>query len=1244
MNQALPTGARVARLARTPTDPSGIEEDSLDPDDWEAFRALCHGMLDEALDHVRDVGAGPVWRPMPEHVKRALDEPLPVEPQGPAKVCDDFRRLVLPFAMGNTHPRFFGWVHGSGTPSGMLAELLAGAMNANLGGRDHGPVYVERQVIEWSRRLFGFPEGASGLLVSGTSMATLIGLTVARNHLAGTDVRRLGFNLGDSPLIAYASAEAHNSVAKALEILGLGRDRLRAVPVDADYRMDLDALSRTIAKDREAGLQPFCVIGTAGTVNTGAIDDLASIAGVCAREGLWFHVDGAFGAAVMLSETLAERLQGIERADSLAFDFHKWLHVPYDAGCILVRRETLHRAAFSSRQDYLATAEGGLAGGNPWFCEYGPELSRGFRALKVWFTLKVHGTRRLGEKIDDNCRQARYLAGRVTEHPDLELMAPVALNIVCFRYRQPCLTFEALDRINGEIVIALQERGIAVPSTTRLDGMLAIRVNITNHRSRLADFDALLEAVVSLGASHADEAARGGSRSLAVSDFRLAKIAAIDQNLPARDRAMIEAVCRRPELRLLSGEVTIALDSELQLPFKAVRGCKVVLSPVALANDSVLALHLRHALELALLQRLTPSEWTGAGPIVLALFACRTAALYAHLMIDAEREACQAHQPGWLREAFDLATAARPWTTPPRHLAVVVAALLRLQGNDTSASEVARQLENTRAWLPKLLENAGDLAAPAEHLLTSGGDARLKLDPKTGLNAYGCSPRPRPWAITFASSTASSISDLAYQEVERLRQGLISAALIGDLDATYSSEVEKVKQALLAYCGAGDLRGAEVVLSTSGTDAELYTLHFALTAPAERLVNIVIAPDETGGGMVHAAWGRHFAATTAFGVTVEPGSPLEHFTQDRVRVETVAARGADGVLKPIAEIDCEVERLVEAAISQGERCLVHLLDASKTGWGAPSLDLLRRLPDSLDVVVDACQMRTEPESLRAYLEAGFMVQVTGSKFFTGPPFSGALVLPAAIAARARHLDPLPTSFADYAARAEWPRGWDRLCQGLPDRRNLGLLGRWTAALWEMHAFQAVPRDEQVRILAEFGDFVQDAMAASDAVEACVVPAFDRDDRSVAGGWDRLTTIFPFIVLRRTDDGEPVALSYDEARKVYQWLNRDIAGLLPNEASEDARRVAAKRCHIGQPVKLRRSDETCVGALRLCAGARIVSGVTFDRALGASPAERLRQETDDALLVLDKVALIVEHWETLEEGGEAPSWKGPAYQV
>ncbi|MGH6902425.1 MAG: pyridoxal phosphate-dependent decarboxylase family protein, partial [Geminicoccaceae bacterium] len=305
--------------------------DSLDPADWEAFRDLAHRLLDDALDHLRAVPGRPAWQPVPEVVRRALAAPLPLEGQGAERTCREVRDLILPHPTGNCHPRFFGWVHGSGTAGGILAELVAAAMNANCGGRDHGAVYVERQVIEWCRQLFGFPDGAGGILVSGTSIATLIGLTVARNHLAGADVRAEG--IGGAPMVGYASAEAHGSVARAFEILGLGRGALRRLPVDEDYRIEPAALRRAIARDRADGAKPFCVIGTAGTVNTGAIDDLAALADLCAKEGLWLHVDGAFGALLALSENLKPRLAGIERADSLAFDFHKWLHVPYDAGC-----------------------------------------------------------------------------------------------------------------------------------------------------------------------------------------------------------------------------------------------------------------------------------------------------------------------------------------------------------------------------------------------------------------------------------------------------------------------------------------------------------------------------------------------------------------------------------------------------------------------------------------------------------------------------------------------------------------------------------------------------------------------------------------------------------------------------------------------------------------------------------------------------------------------------------------------
>jgi len=263
--------------------------------------------------------------------------------------------------------------------------------------------------------------------------------------------------------------------------------------------MDIDALREAIAKDKQAGHNPFCVVGTAGAVNVGAIDDLEAIAQVAREHDLWFHIDGAFGAMANLSENLRPRLKGIAHFDSLAFDFHKWLHVQYDAGCVLIRDGKLQQEAFTLRPEYLAAADRGLAGGNPWFCEFGPELSRGFRALKVWFALKEHGVKRLAQKIEENCEQAVYLSGLVEGHDELEMMAPVALNIACFRFVAPAKSDAELDHINGEIVIDLQEKGIAVPSTTRLGERLAIRVNITNHRSRRADFDTLVDAIVQSG-------------------------------------------------------------------------------------------------------------------------------------------------------------------------------------------------------------------------------------------------------------------------------------------------------------------------------------------------------------------------------------------------------------------------------------------------------------------------------------------------------------------------------------------------------------------------------------------------------------------------------------------------------------------------------------------------------------------------------------------------------------------------
>jgi aromatic-L-amino-acid decarboxylase len=469
----------------------------LDPAGAEAFRAFAHRALDDALDGFSRVADEPAWRPVPDSVKAAIAEPLPQLPSALDDVYDDYRTLIEPFENGNRHARFLGWVHGNGTPSGMLAEMLAAGLNANLGGREHSAVYVERAVIAWSAQMFGFPATASGILTSGTSLANLIAVLAARQRYAGGGVRVDG--LRDRKLVGYASQAAHRCVPGAFDIAGMGSAALRRIAIDADHRIDIHALRDAIQRDRRAGLEPFMVIATAGTVDVGAIDDLDALADLCAREDLWLHVDGAFGALAILSPQQRKLLAGIERADSIAFEFHKWLHVPYDAGCVLVRDAELHRATFANPASYLAPAAAGTAAGEPWFADYGPELSRRFRALAIWFAFKEHGTQRLGAAIAENCRQAARLARRIAERSDVVLAAPVNLNIVCFRFQEGKLTAQALDELNAAIVVDVQQRGIAVPSSTTLDGRCVIRINLTNHRVTDADLDLTLEAIVESG-------------------------------------------------------------------------------------------------------------------------------------------------------------------------------------------------------------------------------------------------------------------------------------------------------------------------------------------------------------------------------------------------------------------------------------------------------------------------------------------------------------------------------------------------------------------------------------------------------------------------------------------------------------------------------------------------------------------------------------------------------------------------
>jgi aromatic-L-amino-acid decarboxylase len=473
--------------------------ETLDPEDWDKMRKLAHRMVDDAVDYLQTVDQRPVWQQVPDSVTETFKSGLPVEPTDPTVVYEDFLSNIFPYPMGNIHPRFWSWYMGNGTIMGALADFMAATMNSNMGGGNHAAIMVEEQVLNWLKQVVGFPVEASGLLVGGGSMANLVGLTVARNSQTDIDIRKDGIQSNDQKLTVYASSEVHSCNQKALELLGLGSDCLRKIQVCDDYTIDIDQLDKAIEQDIESGFKPICIIATLGTVNTGAIDDLEAVADLCQKFDIWFHVDGAIGAIAMLSDTVKPLLTGIERADSIAMDLHKWMHVPFEAGCVLVKDEKAHRESFSLIPEYLAKATRGLASGSTWFAEYGVELSRSFRALKIWMTMKEHGSKKLGRMISRNIDQAHYLGELIGKTEKLELIAPIGLDIVCYRYNPGQLNLESLNQLNREILIELQEQGIAAPSYSTLNQQYCIRVAIANHRSRYEDFDILIEQTIRIG-------------------------------------------------------------------------------------------------------------------------------------------------------------------------------------------------------------------------------------------------------------------------------------------------------------------------------------------------------------------------------------------------------------------------------------------------------------------------------------------------------------------------------------------------------------------------------------------------------------------------------------------------------------------------------------------------------------------------------------------------------------------------
>lgn len=482
--------------------PPEMPELDWSPERARRFAGEAADLFSELIERLPSLPVARAWEQ--EDVERALARDIPDEPMEEAELVAYLRDMVFDYSVFAGHPRFMAYVSGTGTVPGAAADLIAAGVNMNVGGWRLSPAAteIELALLRWFARQFGLPSSAGGLLVSGGAMANFVGLKMARDVKAGWDIRSQGLHPGPQ-MVMYASQEVHVVSDRAADMLGLGTDAVRKIAVDEGLRMRTPDLREAIARDRDAGLLPFAVVATAGTVTTGAIDPLEEIAGVCAQEGLWLHVDAAYGGPAVLTEDLRPLFAGIERADSIAFDPHKWLYTPHSGGCVLVRDMTDQIMSFVVAPSYIHLDQE-HAGQGLDFAAMGPQFSRSFQALKVWVSLLAHGRRAYAARISHDAELARYMGARVQEHLELALAAPVGLSICCFRYIPPGLP-EGPDRdaylsdLNDHLMSHIQEDGRAFCSNAYLDGKWALRACIVNFRTEAADVDALLDAAVELG-------------------------------------------------------------------------------------------------------------------------------------------------------------------------------------------------------------------------------------------------------------------------------------------------------------------------------------------------------------------------------------------------------------------------------------------------------------------------------------------------------------------------------------------------------------------------------------------------------------------------------------------------------------------------------------------------------------------------------------------------------------------------
>jgi len=476
-----------------------------------------HDLTSQILPLVEDYFARISERPVfPDDaaivkIRKLGNTPLPSEGETVEELVNDCR-TIFDASRHNGHPRFFGYVASPSTPIGAFADLVASTLNSNVTSWRSAPAatVIEKTVVRWLAALVGYVENAHGLLVSGGSMANLTALLIAQRARSQNEVARAGLWNAGAPMTVYASEQVHLSIPKAADVLGLGRDQVRLIGCDERFRLDVRDLRARLQSDLREGLRPFCVVASAGTVNTGAVDPLLEIAGIAEEYGLWFHVDGAYGALAALDPTKRGLFQGLKRADSVALDPHKWLYAPIDCGCLLLRDRAQARHAFAaSEADYIKVHEEGDEESFA-FWDYGVELSRRFRALKIWLMLRYYGTRRVSEAIAHDCALAQYLAELVDAAEDFELLAPVDLSICCFRYLprrmreklQSAIQGDErtrinaeLDEINAALMHSVQRGGRAYLSNVTLRGCYGLRACITNFRTTRDDIRQTLEIV-----------------------------------------------------------------------------------------------------------------------------------------------------------------------------------------------------------------------------------------------------------------------------------------------------------------------------------------------------------------------------------------------------------------------------------------------------------------------------------------------------------------------------------------------------------------------------------------------------------------------------------------------------------------------------------------------------------------------------------------------------------------------------